>query len=191
MRGALVFLVCASLGCGRGGAPSVVAAPPVAKAAPVDPATALYENMRTANNDIDVALGDLEEGMKKAKQLAPTAGGDAQKALNNVATLLNSAGEALSDYDDVPPTLDEFKKEFASYDETRLKCIDAAVGALQQVGSATDILDDLAANVPASRKDPLDEIANDADEAQDDLRAAIKLMGGTIPADVDDGDGES
>ena len=186
-----MFLVCVSIGCGRGAAPSASSAAPPAPRPPADPAAVLFENMRTANNDIDVALGDLEEGMKKAKALAPVAGGDAGKALNNVATFLNSGGEALSDCDDPAASLDEFKKDFSAQDENRLKSIDAAIGALQQVDSANFVLDDLADSVPPDKKAALEEIANDADEAQDDLRAAVKLMGGTVPADVDAGGGDS
>lgn len=185
---ALALAAWFAIGCGHALAPQAVRAAP-SKAAPPDPEATLYANMRTANNDIDVALQDLEDGMKKAKSMAPSAGGQAKTALNNVASLLNSAGEGLSDYDDVPATLDDFKKDFAAQDENRLKGIDAAVGSLQQVDAAADILDDLSANVPADRKEALGEISDDSDEAIDDLRAAIKLMGGTVPAEDEDAGG--
>jgi ABC-type transporter Mla subunit MlaD len=146
----------------------------------------MYQSWRTANNDIDAALGNLEDGMKRSKQMAAVSGGNAAQALRQVADLLNSAGEALSDYDDVPATLEEFRKDFAARDENRLKSIDAAVSGLQEVGSASDILDDLSSNVPQRFKNDLNEITNDVADSADQLRQAIKLMGGKVPADDDD-----
>ena len=153
----------------------------------LDPTADLYQKMRTANNDVEVSLEDLDDGLQKSKALAAVAGGDAGKALKNVADLLDSAGESLSDVEDAPASLDEFKKDFSAYDEKRLKSIDAAIGALQAVDSAADILSDLEANVPPARKEDLTKISDDTDEADDDLREAITLMGGKIPADQDDG----
>ena len=187
MRGGLAALVCLCLGCGH----QTPVSPQPARAAvitqpPADKEALLYKNMRTANNDIDVSLQDLEDGMKRSKALGAVAGGEATSAFKNVTALLNTAGEALSDYDDVPATLEEFKAQFSADDEKRLRSIDAAVSALQAVDSASDILGDLASNVPAERKSDLAQISSDADEAGDDLREAVKLMGGKVPADDDD-----
>jgi hypothetical protein len=192
MRGGLAALGLLFLGCGH----STPAVPQAVKttSAPVpaaDKETQLFQNMRTASNDIDVSLEDLEDGMKRSKALGAVAGGDAARALANVTSLLNTAGEALSDYDDVPATLEDFKADFAANDEKRLKSIDATVSALQAVGSASDVLGDLSETVPAERKADLTEIANDTDEAGDDLREAIRLLGGKVPKDEEDsGDGE-
>ncbi len=146
----------------------------------------MYQNWRTANTNIDASLGNLEDGMNRSKQLGSVAGGNAGQALKEIAALLNSAGEELSDYDDVPASLDEFKKEFAARDENRLKSIGAAVKSLRQVVSASGILDDLSSNVPDKYKGDLGEIATDVDDSADELRQAIKLMGGKVPADDED-----
>ena len=187
MRGGLAAIGLICIACGHQPTALPQAAKPAASPTPaLDKEAQLFQNMRTASNDIDVSLDDLEDGMKRAKSLSAAAGGEAGRALGNVSALLNTAGEALSGYDDVPATLEDFKAEFAADDEKRLKSIDAAVSALEAVGSASDILSDLSANVPAARKADLTQIANDADESGDDLQEAIKLMGGKVPAEDTD-----
>ena len=142
--------------------------------------------MKEADTKVDIALQDLDDGETEAKAFAPKAGGDAKQALLQVADLMNSAGEDLSEYQDVPDTLDAFKKDFAAQDERRLTSIDAAIQALKSVQAAGDVLDSLSKNVPPDGKATLDEIAGNCDEADNGLQLAIKAMGGKIPADEDD-----
>jgi len=181
---ALLPLAMAAVGCRRV-APAPPSAPP-AVVANQDPVATLYANMQQADTKIDIATQDLEDGISEAKALAPKAGGDAKKALLNVASLMNSAGEDLAEYQDVPTTLDAFKKDFAAQDEHRLTSIDSAVQALKSIQAADYVLDDLSKNVPTESKSALDEIAGNCDEADNGLQVAIKAMGGKIPTEEDD-----
>jgi|GEM_PF-4698294 len=165
---------------------TAVAAPPPAAAVKQDPVEVLYQNMKEADTKVDIAVQDLEDAMNEATTFAPKAGGDAKQALLNVADLLNSAGQDLSEYQDVPETIEAFRKDFAAQDEHRLNAIDAAIQALKSVQAANLVLDDLDKNVPAQGKQALDEIAGNCDDAASGLQVAIKKMGGKIPKDEDD-----
>src|SRR5579862_864072 len=190
MKVGFLLAVGLCLGCGHS-TPGPQGQAQVQPTPPPDPQAQLYQNWRTANTNIDTALDNLEAGVNLAKQLASVAGGGskstdkevgANQGFKEIADLLNSAGEELSDYDDVPASLDEFKKDFAARDENRLKSIDAAVSALQEVDSASDILDGLTSGAPAQFKSQLDDLDNDIGDSTDELKQAIKLMGGKIPA---------
>jgi ABC-type transporter Mla subunit MlaD len=155
---------------------------------PPDPELALYEKMKTANVKLDAALDDMEEGLQRAKKLSPIAGGNVTTALINVASLFNSGGEALSDLDDVAASFEDFKKDFAAQDDHRLRSIESASNALEDVREAGDILDDLKKGVPADRAQALQGIVDDSDDAEANLVEAIKGMGGKVKAEDDSAD---
>ena len=174
----MVVALCA--GCSHGGHKASVQ-PNAPAAAPVDPVADMFQKMRTANYQVDSSIDDVEGALDATKKLAPKAGDQAGQALLNVADLLNTAGEKLSEFDDVPDSLDEFRKDFSSQDEHRLQGIETAISALKAVRDASDILDVLTQNVPADHKKELDDIVAKTGEAESDLEQAVGSMGGKVP----------
>jgi ABC-type transporter Mla subunit MlaD len=151
--------------------------------AKADPAEAEYKKMRTADNNVDASIEELDDAVQGAKTLAPKAGGDAKQALGTVVSLLNGAGETLDDYDEAADTLEEFKKEFAAQDDRRIRNIRVSNEALSKISDAYDILGDLTANVPGQYKDDLKQISDNVDQAQSDLQDVVTGLGGQLPED--------
>lgn len=172
-------------GCGRNeGAPAQGGSgtPPTSNGAePKDEATALLEQLRGGSYQIDVAMGGMERAMNLVRPLAVNKPDETREALQNVADMLDSAGATIIEFNDAP-TLDKIRANFKENDDHRLKAIEEADDARQEVEQARGIVTELiASEPPADVKASLDEIDNAIEETLDALEAAIEAFGGTIP----------
>lgn len=172
-------------GCGRnegpaasaGGAPGAT----TTSGAPKDEATTLLEQQRGGAYQIDVAMGHMEHAMNLVRPLAVDKPDETKEALQNIVDMLDSAGATIIEFNDAP-TLDKIKENFKEQDDRRLKAIEEADDARQEVEQAKGIITDLlASEPPADVKTSLTEIDESIEEALDALEAAIEAFGGTVP----------
>ena len=172
------------LGCHSGGSkdtpPTSQAAVPKA-GAPTDPDKALYEQVRSGSYQISAAIDTIEETRKSMKDMASRQSGQTQRVIMSVASMLDKAGSRLAEYGDEPPTFEKFKADFSAQDDRRLKAIDAAGLALDDLNDAQDLVEKLiVTKPPEEEKNKLE----DADSALDGCTAAvadaIKAMGGKV-----------
>lgn len=173
-------------GCGdKGAAPGAGTASNTGTEAsapePKDEATALLEQLRGGSYQIDVAMGSMEVAMNRVRPLAAQNAEETREALQNIADMLDSAGATLIEFNDAP-TLEDIRANFKQHDDHRLKAIEEADDARQEIEQARGIVADmLNSQPPADVKATLDEIDTAIDEALDAIEAAIEAFGGTIP----------
>jgi len=178
----LLCLICL-IGCSKSPNPPSVASVPVKAEVPSDPVQRLYEQMRSASYQIGTSLDSIEEVRKTAKDLAEHQEGLTKAALVAVGKKADAAGKLLADFGSEPPTLEQFKSDFAAQDERKLEAIDAADEALDDLLDAQDVVGDLLDSHPP---DPAGSQLDEADDALDAgiqaIQDAIKTMGGRVTA---------
>lgn len=173
------------VGCGRNEATPASGGTggPVATAGsePKDEATALLEQLRGGSYQIDVAMGGMEKAMNLVRPLAVDKPAETKEALQNIADMLDSAGGTIIEFNDAP-SLETIKENFKANDDRRLKAIEEADDARQEVEQAHGIVAELlASEPPADVKASLDQINDAIEETLDALEAAIEAFGGTVP----------
>ena len=177
MRALLLLFPLVVMGCGKGSASDTSVKP----RPNVDRTAELRERDAQAAFSLDAASSSLAEALEAARKLAPTAGGDAKDALLDVAEMLDSAGATLSDFDDPPPALAEYRTGGPARTTERGKALAAALDALRELRDAQGTLDDLTGNAPAEHREALAEISDKTDEAIDSVEGAIRELGGKVP----------
>lgn len=181
---ALILLALAGCGNKDGGTQAVPPAStgaPSSSEGPKDEATALLEQLRGGAYQIDVAMGSMEVAMNRVRPLMADNPAETKEALQNIADMLDSAGATLIEFNDAP-TIEQVRANFKENDDRRLKAIDEADDARQEVEQARTIVSDmLHSEPPAEIKSKLEEIDTAIDEALDAIEAAIEAFGGTVP----------
>lgn len=165
---AMVLFALALAGCGKP-APKVVATPPKK-----DAETILYEMIREGSFQMNAAANGLQEALKTADSLSRSLTGEAKTRMIEAATLINDAGEAISEAGAEPPTLEAVRKDFAKHDDRRLKAIAAANQASMRLELAGK---HLAAVGKGAQIEQLKEVVG---LAQDDVEGGIEALGGTV-----------
>ena len=174
----LGLLIC---GCGHEQSKPTAIAKPTTPAAPADPVQALYDKVRSGSYQISTAIDSIEEVRKATKEIASREQGNTHQALMTITGQLDEAGKALADYGVDPPTFDEFKKDFATQDDRRLKAIDAANEALDDLRDAQDLLGDLLdSHPPEPEGTQLDQADSSLEECVQGVEDAIQSMGGKV-----------
>jgi hypothetical protein len=147
----------------------------------MDPDQTLYDEVRSGAYQISAAVDAIEGVRKTSRDIALHQSGKTQKTLLSVADILDDAGKALADYGEDPPPFAQFKQNFAAQDDRRLKAIDAANEAVDDLLDAQDTLGQL---IDSNPPEPINTQLNEADSALDDcvqaVKDAIKAMGGKV-----------
>jgi uncharacterized protein YukE len=158
---------------------------PTPVAAPEDPEHKLYDQLRKGAFQISAATQDLSDGAEAAEKLEQSAGGTASKGFKDVVAKLNTAGTALAEYASAPDSYEEFAKDVNDADDRRLNAISAATDALDDVGDAQDVVDQLLLGAPADAKPKVQKIQDQLEDAVDALQQGIEAMGGKVEEDPD------
>lgn len=179
---ALSFLVGVTIcGCGHSEVKPIPAARQSAPTEPADPVQALYDKVRSGSYQISSAIDAIEEVRKATKDIAARETGNTHEALLTIAEQLDGAGKVLADYGVDPPSLDEFKKDFAGQDDHRLKAIDASNEALDDLRDAQDLLGDLLdSHPPEPEGTQLDNADSNLEECVQTVEDAVKALGGKV-----------
>jgi len=151
---------------------------------PTDPDKALYEQMRSGAYQISAAIDTIEETRKTMKDMASRQTGQTQRVIMTVASILDKAGSRLAEYGDAPPTFEKFKADFSAQDDRRLKAIDAAGLALDDLNDAQDVVEKLIdTKPPEEEKSKLEDADASLDSCTAAVADAIKAMGGKVEDD--------
>ena len=168
-------------GCGHPEVKPVPAARQPVSTEPTDPVQALYDKVRSGSYQISSAIDAIEEVRRATKDIAARETGNTHEALLTIAGQLDGAGKVLADYGVDPPSLDDFKKDFAGQDDHRLKAIDASNEALDDLRDAQDLLGDLLdSHPPEPEGTQLDNADSSLEECVQTVEDAIKALGGTV-----------
>ena len=151
------------------------------KIPPSDPVKALYEKVRSGHYQLSAAIDSIEEVHKTTKGIAAKEEGDTKRALLTVVSELEDAGKTLTDFSDDPPSLEDFKKDFAAQDEDRLKAIDSANEALDDLEDCQDLVSDLLnSHPPEPEKTMLMQADESLNGCVQSVSDAIKALGGKV-----------
>jgi hypothetical protein len=180
----LVALIGVMLGCGQkapeansGASPSTGGAE---AAAPKDEPTTLQEQLRGGAYQIDAAMGGMERVMNVVRPLAQDKPDETREALQTIADMLDSAAATIVEFNDAP-TLDSVRSDFKAADDRRLKAIEEADDARQEVEQAKGVVTDLlGSEPPADVLAQLKQIDDAIEETLDALEAAIEAFGGKV-----------
>lgn len=175
MRTCFLLLVFLAVGCHRG----VTTRPaPIA----VDPAEKLHEQVSRGAYQLSTAVGDLEDAMKSAKELeAKAPAGPMRESLGDVEDSLDNCGLEIADFTDPPPDLPEFKNQIAAQTEHLKKAVQAAGDALREFYDAWGVVQSMLETPPRGFEDSLQDLSDQMEDINDELRGAIQDMGGTPP----------
>ncbi|MGV3617575.1 MAG: hypothetical protein ACO1SV_19795 [Fimbriimonas sp.] len=180
----LVAIVGAMLGCGpKPPEPSASVSTGTGgteAAAPKDGPTALQEQLRGGAYQIDAAMGAMERAMNVVRPLAQDKPDETREALQTIADMLDSAAATIVEFNDAP-TLEAVREDFKAADDKRLKAIEEADDARQEVEQAKGVVTDLlSSEPPADVLAQLNQIDDAIEEALDALEAAIEAFGGKV-----------
>lgn len=158
-------------------------APPVApknEKPPSDPDEALYEMCRKGAVQLDGAADTIAETLQTAKKVKPFASGSATEAMDEVISMIDSAGAGIADYTMPVPVKEEFLATARDQDERRLKAIEVSNDAIRDLKEAGGILDSLAQNAQGTFKKGLVEIDELLDLSLRDMYDAVEALGGKV-----------
>ena len=96
----------------------------------------------------------------------------------DAAEFIDSAGEGVAEFGDDPPSKSEIEKSFGTYDEKRLKAIEAANDALHDLREALGILESLSGGENAEVVRIALQVKSLLAVAIDDVWGAIEAFGG-------------
>ena len=173
-------------GCAHQDAKPIASPKQTAPSAPADPVQALYDKVRSGSYQISTAIDSIEEVRKAAKEIASKETGNTRQALLTISGQLDEAGKVLADYGVDPVAYEEFKKDFAGQDDRRLKAIDAANEALDDLRDAQDLLGDLLdSHPPEPEGTQLDNADSSLEECVQTVEDSVRALGGKVKSPND------
>lgn len=169
---------------------------PTAKAGPAPPKTVetetvsetpedlLHAQLRSGAFQLSAAAGSIEDSLVAAQEASQALrkNRDHQEAMFAVADFIDSAGSGISEFTDEPPILEEIAKNFAAFDERRLKAVEASNDALQDLRQALGLLEGLAEETDKDAVKWATGVKALIAVALDDIWGAIEAFGGTPEA---------
>ena len=183
MRALLLFLVALSLvGCHRAVRPKADPAP--------DPDAKLREQLSRGSFDLTAAIKDLEQVRRdlEAVQSKAPKSGEIRETLETVAEGVDGCGAEIADFTSEPPPMPDFKKQIADQRKRLADGLQAANDALHQLDDVWGEVDGILDSPPPGLTDALEDLSASMEAVSDDLKSAIRRMGGTPDSDSDDSD---
>lgn len=167
-----VLLLVSVAGCSKPAPKPAPQQPAVA----TDPDSKLYEALREGAFRLNAASSSLGQALKSSlgilKQQKP--GTEIFARLDEVVSLVDEAGEAVSEHSASPPDAPTVKQKFAAFDDRRLAAIQASNDALRRLDLAQKHLS------LAPKSKALDELGDVIELAQDEIEGAVVAFGGVV-----------
>lgn len=180
------ILCLAGCGSGRESPPKDGPPPTPAKVEPVaeSPEDVLYAQLRSGAFQLSAAAGSIEDSLVAAQEAIRALGAfrDQKEAMEEVAAFIDSAGSSISEFTDDPPAKEEIAKDFATFDELRLRAVEASNDALQDLRQSLGVLEGLSDGSNREAIKWAGGIRALVAVALDDLWGAIEALGGTPEA---------
>ncbi|MCC6404266.1 MAG: hypothetical protein IT207_09690 [Fimbriimonadaceae bacterium] len=173
----LVVVLLGLAGCNRK-EKSLVYTPPANEkygADPSDPDLALYEQLRSGSVQMAAVAQTLSEVRDTATGLRGNLGGDAEEALSDILSVLDSVGATVTDLAVDPPTQAQVSRDFAAADDQRKKAIQEGSDAYVELSEAYGMSKSLEEAYPDFIK-----LSDLLAIAQGDLTEAVQAFGGQI-----------
>lgn len=145
----------------------------------VSPEKRLYEQLRSGMFQMGAAAGSIEEALSAARDAAAQLKGDLKGAMEDAIESIDAAGAGVAEYAADPPEEAEVAKDFATWDERRLKAVEAANDAMHDLREAAGLLADADETNPGPAGQPARDVRALVLVALDDLWGAIEAFGGT------------
>ena len=149
-------------------------------AAAESPDELLYEQLRSGAFQLNAAASSIEETLTAAKAAIGKLpiGSSSREGMEDVVDYVDSAGSGIGDFSEDPPSKDEVAKDFAAFDEKRLKAIGAASDALKDLREALGLLETMAEDANAAVVKTVLGVRSLLAVSIDDLWGAIEALGG-------------
>jgi len=140
----------------------------------------LYEQLRSGAFQLNAAASSIEETLAAAKTASTRLPkkSNASEGMLDVVDYIDSAGSVIGDFAEDPPSKDEVAKDFAAFDEKRLKAVSAASDALRDLREALGLLETMAEDANGSVVKAVLGVRSLLAVAIDDLWSAIEALGG-------------
>ena len=144
------------------------------------PEVLLHEQLRSGAFQLNAATASIEETLAAAKSSLSKLpkNSSAREGMEDVVDYVDSAGSSLGEFIEEPPTKQEVAKDFAGFDERRLKAVDAATEALRDLREALGLLETIAEDPNESVIKTVLGVRSLLAVAIDDLWGAIEALGG-------------
>lgn len=165
-------------GCSKAPPKAIVEQPAPAA---TDPDTKLYGALREGAFRLNAASSSLGQALKSSLGILKQqrSGTELFERLDEVVSLVDEAGEAVSEHSAAPPAVDAIKQKFSAYDDKRLAAITASNDALRRLDLAQKHL----ASTPSSKA--LAELGDVIELAQDEIEGAVIAFGGKVETPTD------
>lgn len=157
-------------------------------ALPVDPNhpnATLYEQLHSGAFQYDTAGDNLQDASDTLEAIKPGSDSNLAGALKDLSDSLDDAGGSIGDFADPPASEDAVKADFKTYDDKRLKAIEAGNDALHALYDAEGMIDDLKQDAKYSGRKDLDDIMKFLDLAIDNITGGVQSLGGKVEEDTD------
>lgn len=176
LAGILVICLGAVAGCGQKG--SEPEAPLAGQDTETSPEAKTAASLRAGSVSLDGLLETLQETQSEIVKLKADASPELKEGLIEIEEMMASAADAAAEFKVEPPTEQQVKADFATFDDQRLKAItelnDALVDLRSAQGTAASIAEEF------EKYGPLADLLG---LAVSDLEDAIKAFGGTPQED--------
>ncbi len=153
--------------------PSAIATPSL----PADPNEALHEQLSSGHFQLSATLDSIQEALKLAKQIKKDAKGTIAEAMADVVDRIDSCGSTLSEHIEDAPGVADVKKDFAKYDDQRIKTIDDVNDTIAELKEVKGMVAGLTGDTP-DLEDEITKLAALIAQAMDDAEGTLKAFGG-------------
>jgi hypothetical protein len=175
-------LAIAGAGCSAAKSAAPGGQPASAESAQAEPSAEelLRQQLRSGRFQLNAAAGSIEQTYLAAKEAADSYKRvrDVHEGFLDVVDYVDSAGAEVSDHIEEPPTLEDITKDFATYDERRLKAVQAANDALKDLREALGVLEGLSDSPQEAVARSALSVKSLLAVAIDDLWGAVEALGG-------------
>lgn len=145
------------------------------------PEDLLYGQLRSGSFQLSAAGGSIEDSLVAAQEATKALARfrELKDAMMEVADFINSAGASIAEFTDEPPEQEVVDKDFAAFDEKRLKAVEASNDALQDLRQALGLLESLSEDANPEAVKWATGVKSLVAVAMDDVWGAVEALGGT------------
>jgi ABC-type transporter Mla subunit MlaD len=152
-----------------------------------DPDQALYDQIQRGSFNLTAAVSDLDTLRRGLKDLeAKVPAGDMKETLEDDVDEIDGVGKDIADFTAEPPPFDVFKKQVSTFRQRLKDALQKTNDALVTFDDAWGDVDSMSDAAPKNLQTQLDDLGVDMENVDDDLKNAIREMGGTPPNPGDD-----
>lgn len=143
---------------------------------------AVYEKLRSGDFQLGAASETIQGAYEHALKLRDRAPKktDLRAALEDLVDFLDSAGASVSDYEDMPESVQSVKENLKNYEDQVKAMIELAGNARRDLEEAQEIADSLRLAAEGSTKDEFQELFDEITLAIEDVSGASEALGGSL-----------